>query len=485
MLINLYISRAILNTLGVKDYGIYNVVGGFVSMFSLLSGSMSNAIGRYITFELGRGDIEKLKRVFSASVTVQIILSCLIGILLEAIGIPFLNMKMQIPSDRMFAANIVLQCSILTFILNLISIPYNGCIIAHEHMAAFSYISIMDVLLKLISTLLLYINLPDKLIAYSIFIAISAVTIRMVYVIYCKKHFEECDYHFTLDKPLIKEMTSMASWNFLGSGGAVLNNQGVNVLINLFFGVTLNAARGISMQVNNAIQQFAGSFTTAINPQITKYYSSGNVEQMRLLLFKGIKYSYFLMFLIALPIFIESPIILKLWLKIVPDYTVAFVRLTILMSLTTVLSNLLFTVVMATGKIRTYQIVVGTLSISVFLFTYIAYKLGADVTITYVISLIVNIVILVARLIIVNRIVYIGIKDFINKVIFPVLGVSVLSVIPPSLLYLCFTTNISTALMVILTCPLSTIFFIILVGFSKSERKTITEIIKNKIHICR
>lgn len=480
MIVNLYMSRVILNTLGIKDYGIYNVVAGFVTMFTLLSGSLSNAIGRYITFELGRGDSEKLKRVFSASVTVQILISIIIGIILEIAGIWFLNSKMQIPEGRQFAANCTLQCSIFTFILNLISIPYNGCIIAHENMTAYSYISIFDVMLKLASTLLLYLNLPDKLIAYSVFLAVSALMIRIVYVVYCRKNFEECAYHFSLDKPLIKEMTGMASWNFFGSGGAVLNNQGVNVLINLFFGVTLNAARGIAMQVNSAVQQFAGSFITAINPQITKYYSVGDLDQMRKLLYRGIRYSFFLMFLIALPIFVEAPIILKIWLGNVPDYTVVFVRFTILLSLTTVLSNLLFTVVMATGKIRTYQIVVGSLSISVFFLTFIAYKFGANVTITYYISFIVDVIILFARLIIVNDVVYIGIKDFLSKVIARIVAVAMLSSLLPIYLYATMSNKLINAIFIIFSCFVSTLLFVAIIGLTKEERTKFLQIIKAK-----
>lgn len=471
MIANLYLSRVVLNTLGVKDYGIYNVVGGFVTMFTILSGSLSNAIGRYITFELGRGDLDKLKRVFSTSITVQIILSCVIGIIIEMVGIWFLNSKMQIPYNRMVAANWVLQCSIITFVINLLSIPYNGCIIAHEHMAAFSYISILDVMLKLSSTLLLYIYFPDKLIAYSLFLTISAVIVRIVYAAYCKKNFEECKYIFYFDKPLIKEITEMASWNFFGTGGSILSNQGVNVLINLFFGVALNAARGISMQVNSAVQQFAGSFITAINPQITKFYSRGNYEEMRRLVFRGIKYSYFLMFMIALPIFIEAPVILRLWLKTVPEFTVVFVRLTLLLLLTAVLSNLLFTVVMATGKIKKYQIVVGSLSISVFLITYIAYKFGANVTTTYYISLFMDTIILCARFQIVSKLVYLGVKDFFNKVILRIVMVTISSALIPIYLYYIFPENIYNNLIIILACFVCTFSSIILIGLTGNERK--------------
>lgn len=481
MVINLYISRAALNLLGVQDYGVYNVVGGFVTMFSLLSGSLSNAISRYITFELGQGNVEKLKKVFSTSVTVQIFLSVGIGLLLEIIGVWFLNYKMQIPQDRLYAANWTLQCSIVTFILNLISIPYNGTIIAHEKMTAFAYISIFEVVLKLIAVLFLFVDFADKLITYSILLMLGAVVIRLTYGMYCKAKFVECKYKFFVDKSLVKEMTALASWNFLGSGGAVLNNNGVNILINLFFGVSLNAARGIAVQVNNVVQQFAGNFTTAINPQITKAYSREDYDEMRQLVFMGIRYSYYLMLFVALPIIIETPEILKLWLKIVPEYTVVFVRLTLLLSLTAVLSNILFTVAMATGKIKNYQLIVGSLSLSIFFMTFLVYKLGADVTATYYISLLVDIVILLVRVYIVNGLVSLDIKNFLRQVLLKIMIVTILSAIVPFTLYLLLDKTIWSFLIIIITSFVATFTVVYTCGISSVERLKLREVLANKI----
>ena len=486
MILNLYISRAVLKTLGVNDYGIYNVVGGFVTMFSLLSGSLSNAISRYITFELGRGDIDNLKKVFSTSVTVQILLSIGIGIIIEIVGIWFLNSQMQIPSDRLYAANWTLQCSIVTFILNLISIPYNGCIIAHERMTAYAYISTFEVILKLGSVLFLYLNIADNLIIYSVLLMLTSVIIRLIYGYYCKRSFEECNYRFIIDKDLIKNMTKLASWNFLGAGGGVLNDQGVNVLLNLFFGVTLNAARGISVQVNGAIQQFTNSFITAINPQITKSYACGNYDEMKKLLFSGCRFSYYLMLLLTLPIIVETPTILELWLDNVPDSTVLFVRLTMIISLTATLSNLFFTVAMATGDIKKYQLVVGSISISCFFLTYIGYKLGANPSFTYYVSLAINLMILFARLVIVNKLIYIGIVDFCKQVLFKVFIVTSVSVfivflakniIPEGLLWA--LVSISFSICVVIGC-------ITFLGLSRTEKTMILEKIKkNKLRINR
>lgn len=481
MAINLYISRIILNLLGVDDYGIYNVVGGFVTMFTLLSGSLSNAISRFITFELGQSNFDRLKMVFSTSVNVQILISVIIGLLLEIVGIWFLNNKMQIPDGRLLAANVVLQCSVFTFIINLISIPYNSAIIAHEKMSAFAYISIADALLKLISALLLYLQFNDKLIAYSIFIAISATIIRFIYGFYCGRNFEECRYARLLDRSLLKEMMSLASWNMLGSGASVLNNQGVNVLINIFFGVATNAARGIAVQVNGAVMQFATSFTTALNPQITKNYAKGDFQQMKNLVYKGARFSYYLLLMAALPIIVETPFILKLWLGVVPEFTILFVRCTLVTSLISVLTTPLFTVSMATGEIKKYQTVVGILALMIFSLSYIAYNIGAGVEYTYYIAIFIEIAILFARLIIVNRQVEIGIKMFMKNVLARAMCVTVISTIIPVTLIYYVQASIVNNLLIIASSIISVVLFSFLVGMNRNERNSIIQLLKNKV----
>lgn len=234
MLITLYTSRVILNTLGVSDYGIYNVVGGVVAMFSVISSSLSSSISRFITYELGHGDFERLKRIFTTSVNIQIGISFVILVLAETFGLWFLNTKMNIPANRMTAANWVLQCSLISFIINLISLPYNACIIAHEKMSAFAYISILEAILKLTVVYMLLISPYDKLSTYAVLLVIVALLIRLAYGQYCKRHFEESRYKFVYDKPLIKEMTGFAGWSFFGNGAYMLNTQGVDMLINIF-----------------------------------------------------------------------------------------------------------------------------------------------------------------------------------------------------------------------------------------------------------
>ena len=253
MSISLYTSRIILDSLGLDNYGIYNVVGGVVAMFSLLSGSLSSAISRYLTFELGKKNIKKLRSVFSTSVAIQIALALLIVVIAEIAGVWFINYHINIPTGRLEAANWVLQCSIVTFAIGLISVPYNATIIAHEQMNVFAYISIIEVILKLLVAYLLYISPFDKLIVYALLLVIVSMAIRFIYGVYCKRHFSECGGRFVIDKNIIKEMSGFAGWNFLGAGSYLLMTQGVNILMNLFFTVAINAARGIAGQMENVI----------------------------------------------------------------------------------------------------------------------------------------------------------------------------------------------------------------------------------------
>ena len=289
MLIMLYTSRVVLLTLGVNDYGIYNVVGGVVSMFSIVSGTLSVSISRYITYELGREDKERLKKVFSTSINILLAFSLIVVLICETLGLWFLNCKMNIPSDRLYAANWVLQCSLFAFVVNLISIPYNADIVAHEKMNIFAYVSILDASLKLIIVLMLPYLPFDQLIIYSLLLLGIAIIIRLIYGYYCSRHFEESKYQRINDLPLVKEMTKFAGLSFFSTTAFVINTQGVNLLINLFFSVSVNAARGIASQVQGALIQFVGNFSTAISPQITKLYAAGNYVELYKLIIRGAK----------------------------------------------------------------------------------------------------------------------------------------------------------------------------------------------------
>ena len=330
IIVGLYTSRIVLNTLGVNDYGLYNVVGGIVSMLGFLNSAMTAASQRFISFELGKQNKQKLEEVFSTSVTIHIIIACIIFITAETIGLWFLNTHMNIATSRMTAANWVYQCSIFTFMISVISVPYNACIVAHEHMKTFAYISIIEVSLKLAIVYLLLILSFDKLIIYAVLLLCVSLIIRMIYGIYCKKKFEECTYRFHFNKKLFLEMFSFAGWSIIGNLGFSLKDQGSNVVLNLFCGTAINAARGVALQVNGIISNFSNNFLMALNPQITKQYATGDIPKSIQLVYAGCRYSFYLLSIISIPVMVNLDYILSLWLGIVPPYTKEFLFLTLI-----------------------------------------------------------------------------------------------------------------------------------------------------------
>lgn len=480
MLIGLYTSRVILNVLGVDDFGTYNVVGGVVSMFSLLTASMSSAISRFLTFELGKGDSEHLRRVFCTSMNVQFLMAFVIIIATEIIGVWFLNSKMNIPNGRMEAANWVMQCSIITFVVGLLMSPYNASIISHEKMGIYAYVSIWDAVMKLMIVFALYISPFDKLKSYAVLLLSVSLMTTCIYWIYCKKHFEECRYQRLLDKKLLKEITSYAGWGVVGDGAWILNTQGVNILINLFFGVTLNAARGIATTVDNMVQNFVRNFMVALNPQITKSYAAGDYDYMHKLIFFGSKYSYFLMLLFMIPICLETRLLLTLWLKIVPDYAVVFTQLSLMASVCVMLSNTLTTAIAATGKIRNYQLVVGMMSLSIFPMTWIAFKLGMQPISCYVIYLLVFFLMIFAKIKLVKDKIYMTGYAYVRNVLLKALGVTILSIIIPLLICFIQEDSVFRLIEICIVSFLCTLAFIYYVGMSRFERDYCKDVVRKK-----
>jgi O-antigen/teichoic acid export membrane protein len=481
MLVSLYTSRVILQTLGVEDYGIYNVVGGVVSMFSMISGSLSSAISRFMTFELGKGDKQKLKIVFSTSINIQVLISFIVVVLVEIVGVWFLNNKMVIPAERMVAANWIFQFSLVTFVVGLISVPYNAAIIAHERMKAFAYIGILEVLAKLGIVFSLMVAPIDKLIFYGLLLMLLSLVIRIVYGVYCKRNFEECTYSFVMDKPLLKEMFGFAGWNFIPNGVYVLNTQGVNMLINMFFGVAFNAARGIAEQVNSAVMSFVNSFTMAINPQITKQYASGQYESMFLLICRGSKFSFFIVLLIALPIVIELETLLSIWLTEVPPSTVMFIRLTILSSIIQMVGNSQYVAIQATGEIKLYTIVVTTIGFGVFPVTWICYKLGYSIECCYYLFIMLYFLIDITRIFFLKKLLNFPISLFISQVVYKIFIVLLLSSVIPMVVYYFFDKGLFRLILVILTSVVSVLASVLIVGLTNGERGKCLKLVKQKL----
>lgn len=479
MVVSLFTSRIVLQALGVNNYGIYNVVGGVVGMFSVISGALTNSISRFITFEIGTGNKDNLTKIFSTSINIQLIIAIIVLVFGETIGFWFLNYKMNIPADRLIAANWVLQCSLFAFLINLISIPYNAAIIAHERMSAFAYVSILEVSLKLIIVYMLYISPWDKLITYSLLLVCVSIIIRFTYSIYCNKHFDETKYRIVYDKVLVKNMISFAGWSFFTNAIYIFNTQGVNILINLFFGVGLNAARGVATQVEQAVLKFVNDFSTAVNPQITKMYAQGNLEEMNKLVCRGAKFSTLLLFLISLPIIIEADYILKLWLHNPPEYAVIFVQLTFVASIFNQIGNTGYTACMASGKIKIYVLWISTIGGLSFPLTYIAFKLGAPVTSTYIVFSIVYAIVDIVRLFLMRRMIGFPPLLFFKSVIIKCLFVMIPTIFIALLVKSFMGEGLVQLIIVSLTCIATSIFLMYIVGLDANERELVnTQICK-------
>ena len=483
MVITLFTSRIVLDSLGVDNYGIYNVVGGIVAMFAVVTGSLSTAISRYLTFELGRGNQDKLKRIFSTSLNILFVFSIIILLFGETLGVWFLNTHMNIPVDRMNAANWVLQISILTFIVNLISTPYNASIIAHERMSAFAYVSILEVILKLIVVYLLYISPWDKLIVYAFLLFLIALLIRIVYGIYCKRNFTETSYKYCYDHSLIKEMTGFAGWSFLTNGAYIFNTQGVNILINLFFGVTVNAARGIATQVESAIIKFANDFSTAINPQIIKSYASGDINGMMQLVYRGAKISYFLLFFLSLPVILETDFILGVWLKEVPEHTSILFQLCMIGVMVDRIGCTSTTACMATGKIKNYTIWVSIVGCLVFPLTLLCFKVGMPVESTYVMYILVYIGVDITRMIMMRKLIEFNIREYLYEIYVVSIAATLCAVILPLAVSHYLEPSVSRFFTTCVTCVISCSLSILFIGFNKKERTALVKFISSKLHI--
>ena len=470
MAVTLYTSRVVLNTLGVEDYGIYNVVGGIIVMFGFINSSMASATQRYITFALGRGDAEGLQRVFSTALQIHVLIAALVVLLGETVGLWFLYTKMQIPAGRMDAAFWVLQCSILSTVVMMVSVPYNADIIAHERMSAFAYISILEAAGKLGIAFLIGVSPMDRLVFYAILMCAVALVVRLAYGIYCKRHFAECTCQFIFDKDLLKRMFGFAGWNFIGTSSAVLRDQGGNVVINLFCGPAVNAARGIAFQVNSAIHGFVTNFMTALNPQITKSYASGDYGYMMTLIFQGARLSYYMLLVLSLPVLINTHYILCLWLKIVPEHAVLFVQLVLVFAMSESISGPLITAMLATGKIRNYQLVVGSLQMMNLPISYVLLRMGLFPEIVIVVAIFISQCCLAARLLMLRGMIGLSIRRYLKKVYWNVLMVTTVASVPSFLiankLEESFGNFILSALIAVVCTGLS-IFY---VGCNRTER---------------
>ncbi|MBD5320661.1 MAG: lipopolysaccharide biosynthesis protein [Bacteroides sp.] len=478
--VNLYTVRVLWQILGIDNYGIYNVVGGVVMMFAFLNNAMIASSQRFISFELGLGDKERISKVFSLSITIHFLLAIIILIFAETIGLWFLNYKLNIPADRMVAANWVFQCSVVTFIINVISVPYNACIVAHEHMKAYGYLGIAEVTFKLLIVFLLLLIPGDKLILYSVLILSVALIMRTIFGIYCTHNFDECHYKFIRDSHLMRDMFAFAGWSFVGNLGFSVRDQGLNIVINLFFNVAVNAAKGIAAQVGGVISGFASSFTMALNPQITKRYAVGDIDAMMSLVFSGCKYSVLLMMVIVLPLIMAAKPILLLWLGDVAPYTVDFLKLTLVIVLIESIVNPITTSLQATGNIKLFQILISVLMIATVPIAYIWLMYNHNPYIVMYVSIFISLAAIIIRLLLLRHQILFSYNQFIRKVIAPIILTFMLAAPISWFLYQFVNDTLFSLIIYGIISVITTTIIIVMVALTNLERHFLMNLLRER-----
>jgi O-antigen/teichoic acid export membrane protein len=481
MVVSLYTVRVVLNTLGIVDYGIFNVVAGIVTTFSFLSVTLATATQRFFSFELGRNNYEQLKKTFSMTMTIYIMVAIIILVLAETLGLWFLNTKMSIPAERMEAANWIYQFSILSFMMTMFTIPYDAAIIAHERMDVYAYVSMIEVSLKLLIVYLLMIVSMDKLKLYAILILGVTTIITLIYRTYCQKKFDECHYSFYWDSNLFKTIAGYSGWNLFGSLAGVFNDQGINILLNIFFNPVINAARGIAFQISNSINLFVSNFSTAVNPQIIKYYAQNENQKMQTLVFQSSKFSYFLLFIITMPVLLETNLILSLWLKAVPEYVVLFTRLVIITTLIDSLSGPLITSALATGKIKYYQIIIGGFKLFNLPICFFFLSIGYPPQTTMYVAIAMSFSSLFIRLLMLKRMILFDVMKYMYKVLLRIVLTSIIAYSIPLYLQLVLNKTLTDLIFITIVSFLFSFVAIYFIGLSKEDRNFLNNLLSTKL----
>lgn len=479
MLVSLYTSRVVLNTLGVEDFGIYNVVSGIIMMFVFINGAMANGTMRFITYELGRGDKVKLSKVFNSALITHIILALFVLLLAETIGLWFLNSKMNISHEKMYAANWVYQFSVFSAVISMTQVPFTSLIMGHERMKVYANVGILEVVLRLIIVYLLVLVPFNKLILYSFLVTVTSFVIASIYRLYCIKEFEESKFHFYLDKEMLVEMSSFAGWNLLGAAANTGTKQGVNVILNIVFGTTVNAAFGVAGQVNGAIALFGQNFMTAMKPQIVKSYASGNKEYFQQLLQRGSKFTFFLLLYLCIPLIVEMEFVLKIWLKNYPDYSVQFSKLILIYSLIYCFNDIFFLASQASGKIKSFQIITGIFTLLYLPVIYFIIKVSNNPTLSFWVMICGTSLLIPVGMYLTKRVIpFFNIKTYIYKALFPSIMIFFISFFLISIISKYWESNFLNLLLLIFISIIVISTLIFSIGLDSSERKYIMNNIK-------
>lgn len=476
----LYTSRVVLATLGVTDYGIYNVVGGIVSLFTFINFAMGCSTTRFITFDLGKKDEHGVNVAFSNAVIVHVIIALIILLLGETIGLYLFYEKMNIPEDRFYAASWVYQFSIFTCMINILSVPYNALITSHEKMNAFAFISILETVLKLVIVWMLLVFSYDKLILYAILMFAVGVIIRIVNQVYAVKTFKKVHFLRPKNYTMFKEMIVYALWSLVGSAAVIFADQGQNILLNMYFGPAVNAARGVAMQVKNAVGNLCNNFNQAVTPQINKSYAGGDLTYMHKLIFASSKYTYYLLFIMSLPVILQAKTLLGIWLVEIPDHSVVFLQLMLVITILTALGNPLSNAVGANGHIRNFQLIVGGINLTLLPLTWVAFKFFGEKVPewAFVIQIVLCIVAQIARVMLVKPLINLSIWAYVRQVVMPCAYVTIIASVIPVLLTMSLSDGFISLIIVSAVSVISVMVTIYYLGLEKSEKEFVLSKLK-------
>lgn len=480
MVTSLFTSRIVLHVLGVEDFGIYNLIGGIVVLFSFLNASLLTGVQRFLNYYLGKDDVVMAQRVFCTSINIYLILAFVILILAETLGLWFMETQLSIPIERMQAARYVYQFIVITFLIGMMRIPYNASIIAYEKMGFYAYVSMIEVVLKLAVVYLLYIISFDKLVSYAFLYTLIPLLVTIVYYIYCKKNIEITRYARFWDKDIFRKLFNFSGWSLFGSFANLSVQQGLNFLINIFYGVAVNAASGIANQVVGVVYQFVSNFQTAFNPQIVKTYAAEQYENFHMLICRTSKFSYFLILFIVLPLLLVMDGALSLWLIDVPEYTAVFCRLILLFFAIDAINAPLWMSVQATGDIRNYQILMSVLILLNLPFSYVLLKCGYPVYSVWIVRIAFNLVTFIARGCYMRVKMNFPIKQFINKVMCPATLVTIAAAPLPLLTYCVINSFFANLIMTVFVSLMSVAIAVYTLGLTNNERKFVLSTLQNR-----
>jgi len=481
MIVSLYTSRVVLSALGVEDFGIYGVVGGIVSMFMFLNGALSTSTSRYITTALGANDMSLLQRYFSASLGVHLLIGMLVLIAAEVLGTYMIYTTLVLPVNRLGAAQVVLHFSTICAVLSIIMVPFNALIIANEKMNVYACLTISDTFIKLGIAWAMQAIPTCRLEFYGLFLLGVSVFNASILVFYCVRTFGYAKIKLGFDRDVYRSLGAFTTWSLIGNLAWVGYTQGLNILLNMFFGPVVNAARSISVQVEGTIRNFTTNFQTAINPRIIKSYASSDLVYMHKMVFASARYSCYLILFFAIPIVLETDMILLLWLKNVPDYTAVFVRIMMIVALMETMSNSIMTSVVATGQIKRYHLYIGSLLLSIVPISYIVLRLGFSPISVFVVYAIIEFLACVLRLLLVSPMIGLAKRNFVISVVFNCVVVCMVSFILPFVLHYCMPEGIVRLLVVGIASVISSATGMFFVGLNKEEQQYVLNIVKVKI----